>query len=241
MESSAAAAVPPDEPLAPGSSLFARLRSSVAEDWGRYVRHDFVQQLGQGTLAKESFRHYLKQDYLFLLHFSRAWALAAYKAEDLADLRAAASTMHTILGHEMELHLDYCQAWGIAKAELDDLTEATGNMAYTRYVLERGLSGDVLDLHVALAPCVIGYAEIGARLLKKARQDEALEDHPYRPWIETYAGEEFQKAAREAVAHLDRLEETRGGASRFERLATTFRQATRLEIDFWQMGLDRSL
>ena len=29
---------------------------------------------------------------------------------------------------------------------------------------ERGLAGALLDLHVALAPCVIGYGEIGVRL-----------------------------------------------------------------------------
>jgi len=31
------------------------------------------------------------------------------------------------------------------------LPEAAETIAYTRYVLERGLSGDLLDLHVALA------------------------------------------------------------------------------------------
>ncbi len=29
-------------------------------------------------------------------------------------------------------------------------------------------------------------------------------------------------------------------AARFEQLVTTFRDATRLEIDFWQMGLDQA-
>lgn len=238
MESPAAAS---PEPLAPQGSLFARLREAASEDWERYVCHGFVEQLRRGTLAEESFRHYLKQDYRFLIHFSRAWALAAYKAGTLADLRAAAATMHTILDHEMALHVDYCRSWGIDEEQLEDLPEATATMAYTRYVLERGLGGDVLDLHVALAPCVIGYAEIGARLLREARDDGTLDGNPYRAWMELYAGEEFQDAAREAVTHLDRLAETRAGGGRFENLAKTFRQATRLEVGFWQMGLDRSL
>ena len=42
--------------------------------------------------------------------------------------------------------------------------EATANLAYTRYVLDRGMSGDRLDLRVAIAPCLIGYGEIGMRL-----------------------------------------------------------------------------
>ena len=108
-------------------------------------------------------------------------------------------------------------------------------MAYTRYVLERGLAGDVLDLHVALAPCVIGYAVIGRKLA--ADPTTRFEGNPYRDWIEMYAGEEFQNVARAAVRHLDQLAASRLGPGRFESLASTFRQATSLEIGFWDMGL----
>ncbi len=43
-------------------------------------------------------------------------------------------------------------------------TEAGATVAYTRFVLERGLAGDLLDLLTALAPCIVGYAEIGREL-----------------------------------------------------------------------------
>jgi hypothetical protein len=72
------------------------------------------------------------------------------------------------------------------------LPEAEANMAYTRQVLERGLAGDLLDLLVALAPCVVGYGEIGARLM--AEHGEGLSNNPYREWVETYAGDEYQAA-----------------------------------------------
>ncbi len=126
------------------------------------------------------------------------------------------------------------------------LPEAPETMAYTRYVLERGTSGDILDLHVALAPCVVGYAEIGANL--KADPDTPIEGNPYGEWIEMYAGEEYQEVARGEAARLDRLALTRAGIGagageaadgegRFPNLAATFRQATVLEAAFWDMGL----
>ena len=40
----------------------------------------------------------------------------------------------------------------------------------------------------------------------------------------------------DAAAQLDRLGATRGAEARFESLAATFAQATRLEIAFWEMG-----
>ena len=53
-----------------------------------------------------------------------------------------------------------------------------------------------------------------------------------------YAGEEYQAVAADTVAFLDRLDKRRGGDVRFDRLAQNFKTATKLEIGFWQMGLD---
>jgi thiaminase/transcriptional activator TenA len=115
--------------------------------------------------------------------------------------------------------------------------EDPANMAYTRYVLERGLAGDGLDLAVALAPCIVGYAEVAAFLLSSP--DTILDDNPYREWIETYADEDYQDVAWGHASHLDRLMAARGGPGRIAALSKTFHDATRLEIGFWQMGVDR--
>jgi len=36
-------------------------------------------------LAEVSFHHYLQQDFLFLKHYARAFALAIYKSQSLAQ------------------------------------------------------------------------------------------------------------------------------------------------------------
>ena len=51
-----------------------------ARDWQAYTHHTFVEGLRTGNLPRANFLHYLRQDYLFLIHFARAWALAAAKA-----------------------------------------------------------------------------------------------------------------------------------------------------------------
>lgn len=215
--------------------LFDVLRSHCEQEWKDYCNHEFVARIGDGSLPEDCFRHYLMQDYLFLIHFSRAWALAVYKSETLADMRAAATTLNAHLNFEMDLHVSYCARWGITEDELEKLDESNANMAYTRYVLERGLAGDILDLHVALAPCVIGYAVICKNLMEDSAT--RLEGNPYKDWIEMYAGEEYQTIAKGAVAHLDSLAASRMGKERLHSLAKTFKQATTLEIGFWEMGL----
>ena len=65
------------------------------------------------------------------------------------------------------------------------------------------MRGDLLALKVALAPCVIGYAEIATRLA--SRPDARAATNPYRVWIAEYAGAAYQEVAAKARAHLDDL------------------------------------
>ena len=219
-----------------GGGLFRRLRAACAADWQAYVGHPFVRGMADGSLPEPCFRHYLGQDYLFLKHFARAYALAVYKADTLADMRQAAAMVNGLLDTEMRLHVEYCRGWGLDEAGMEALPEATATLAYTRYVLERGLAGDVLDLHVALAPCVVGYGEIGARLA--ADPATRRDGNRYSAWIDMYAGAEYQELVAAATAQLDRLAAERLTPARFHGLVRCFGEATRLEAAFWQMGLE---
>jgi len=216
--------------------LYERLKATCPAQWDGYIKHEFVRGLGMGTLPQPAFRYYLQQDYLFLIHFARAYGLAAFKADNLADLRRAAGALQHIAENEMALHVGYCAGWGVNEAEMAAMPEDPANMAYTRYVLERGLAGDSLDLAVALAPCIVGYAEVGAWL--SSGDIPVVPDNPYQEWIDTYAADDYQEVAWAHASHLDDLMARRGGPGRFERLAQTFEEATRLEIGFWQMGLN---
>ncbi len=54
-----------------------------------------------------------------------------------------------------------------------------------------------------------------------------------------YAGEEYQTAVASELAWLNqRLSQV--DETRLDRLSVVFRDATRLEADFWRMGLDLS-
>lgn len=217
-------------------TAFAALRASCAPDWQAYTHHAFLEEMKTGILPRADFLTYLRQDYVFLIHFARAWSLAVVKAGSLAEMQAASATVHGLLHHEMGLHVRLCAAAGISARELEATEEATGNLAYTRYVLDAGLSGDFLDLLAALMPCVLGYGEIGARLIREAGETA------YRDWIETYGGETYQEICREAGALFDRAIRDRLGEEaqslpRWRGLERHFRTATRLEAGFWRAGL----
>ena len=215
--------------------IFDRLKAAADDDWQSYVDHDFVSQLGAGTLPQQAFRTYLVQDYLFLIQFARAYALATYKSRALADMKASQAGLAAILD-EMDLHIRLCGRWGLSAEDIEAAPEHQATVAYTRFVLDCGAAGDLLDLHVALAPCVIGYAEIGRNLAPDGI--EMLGEHPYREWIAEYAGKAYQGVAANARRHLDDLAARAMTERRFTELAALFGKTSRLEADFWQMGLD---
>lgn len=215
-------------------SFFAKLKSAASDEWRAYTEHPFTNAMADGSLPEAGFRHYLVQDYLFLIEFARAYALAVYKAPKLADMRDAAAGLSAILDVEMDLHVKLCGGWGLAPADIEAAPAAPQTLAYTRYVLDTGMRGDLLALKVALSPCIIGYAEIAARLAAvPGAMDEA---NPYSVWIGEYAGAAYQEVAADASASLDALAERYLTPARDAELTTIFREATRLEADFWEMG-----
>jgi len=215
---------------------FAHWRAGAARTWHDYTHHAFVEGLGDGSLLRAAFLHYLIQDYVFLVHFSRAWSLAVVKSQTLEEMKVCAGTVDALVNHEMSLHVKTCAAEGIDEKTLFEAHEAVENLAYTRYVMDAGLQGDFLDLMAALAPCVMGYGEIGLRLTgHKAR------DTPYAEWIATYAAPEYQAVCTNVGIMIDNAVARRIGelsqAPRAAVLQDRFNMATKLEVGFWQMGL----
>ena len=218
--------------------LYGRLREQAGAEWQRYVAHPFLNQLADGTLPQAAFRRYLTQDYLFLIHFARSYALLVSKLRTLPEMRAAAASMNAILG-ELPLHVGYCTEWGLDEASMAREVEAMETVNYTRYVLDIGHSGDALDLLAALLPCVAGYAEIGLGLLHDPQTH--LHNNPYASWIRNYGDEGYLQGVNAAINLLESVWQQRGAESRFAELSEIFTTATRLEGNFWQMGLNAAV
>ena len=217
--------------------VFYNLRESNLSNWLLYTKHEFVQKLANDSLHENIFLNYLKQDYLFLIQFSKAWSLAILKSDNLEEMKIAASTVNELINFEMELHISLCQKYGISKFDLENTEEENENIAYTRYVLELGYSGDFLDLLSALAPCVLGYGEIGINL-----KDSNPKISMYRKWIETYSSSEYQNVCFNVGKLIDksfqlRLGENYTNTYKWKKTNQIFKKATSLEVDFWNMAL----
>ena len=217
--------------------VFNKLKSNTLVKWNLYTQHKFVQKVSDGSLDKKLYLKYLKQDYVFLIHFSRAWALLVAKSKSVNEMRIASATLDALVNEEIQLHIKTCKDEGITEEQLFKTEEELNNLAYTRFVLEAGYSGDFLDLLVALSPCVFGYGEIGLYLKSISKND-----NPYIGWINTYNSKEYQEVCINIGSLLDEATQDRLGKDfannvLWPKLEKTFLIATKLEIDFWEMSL----
>ena len=216
------------------NTLYGNLRRDAGPDWEAYVEHPFVRAIANGTLEREEFLAWMVQDYLYVIHYTRAYALLIVKSATTEEMRSASEIVHGLLTSEMSLHRRQLTEAGLSEAEIEATPETLETLAYSRYILDRGQAGDVLDLTVTLSACLAGYGEIGLRLL----QDPAtrLDGNPYREWIEAYGGNDYHALIREGLKRLETLSVTYGGAARYPMLLKQFREAVRLEAAFWNAG-----
>jgi thiaminase (transcriptional activator TenA) len=220
-----------------GSQVFGAWRADCAHAWHAYTHHAFVEGLRDGSLAHSAYLHYLIQDYVFLMHYSRTWALAVVKSQTRDEMRLSASIVNGLINHEIQLHIGVCAREGVCEDQLFAAEEELENLAYTRYVMDSGLAGDFLDMMAALSPCVFGYGEIGARL-----KLTGVKNNRYQEWIDTYADPEYQTLCEQAAklietAAADRIGTDSTLSPRWSSLCKRFSTATRLERGFWDMGL----
>ena len=216
-------------------SFSLSLRDSVAERWERELSHPFVAGLGDGTLPMDTFRHYMRQDYVFLIGFCRAVALASAKAERLEDMGWFARLLDETLNTEMALHVSFCAEFGITERELAGTEPSPTTAAYIDHLVGTAHSGTAPEAAAAILPCSWGYAEIGAALAARGLP----EGQPlYGRWIETYAAPEFAALAEWLRSYVDRAALGAGEDGR-RRLAEVFEMSTRHEMMFWDASYGR--
>ena len=217
-------------------SFVAALRAKAETIWEKEYAHPFVQGIGDGTLAPERFRFYLRQDYVFLIEYCRVFALAAAKARDLKTVTMFGKLLSDTATVEMQLHRDYCAQFGIAADDLERTAPTPVTHGYTRHLLTAAYGGSIADIVAATLPCQLGYAEIATRLKSEGKTGGGT---LYSNWVDMYASPGFVESAETVSRLLDDLTiglTERDGAP----LADLFLTSSRYEYLFWEMSWNQS-
>ena len=212
-------------------TLSADLRQLAGALWEAQRCHPLMLGIGDGTLDPAVFAYWLRQNYRDLIEYSRAFALAAAKAPDLATMGRFAALLTETLGTEMDLHRSYCAEFGITEADLESEPMAPTTQAYTDFLLRTATIDDYVVLVAALLPCMWGYSDLGRWLKERGLPAEER----YARWIAMYAFDEFTGLAAWCRELLDQAGASLTATQRAH-VEDAFLTSSRYELRFWEMA-----
>lgn len=203
------------------------LKQAAQPIWEAILAHPFLRELGEGSLPRERFLYFIRQDYLYLFDFARVLCIGGSKAEDLDTLEMFAKHAANTVAVERAMHSVYARRLGLS---LDDLvkTERTPTtQAYTRHLLSVGHEGTLAELVAAILPCYWVYREVGLHL-GTCKPSEPI----YQEWINAYGSEVFAGFVRQQLDLVVRLGARASGHER-ARMTEHFILSSRYEYLFW--------
>jgi thiaminase/transcriptional activator TenA len=193
----------------------------------------FNTELAAGSLSRDRFQTYIVQDAIYLGQFSRALAIAAAKAPDMATMQSFAQSASGAIAVEQALHGRYLREFGVDPAGIADAEPSPDCLAYTSFLIAAAHHDPWEVLVAAVLPCFWLYWDIGCAIAQTAAPQ-----NPYRAWIDTYADERFGEAVRTVTAIADRAADAATAATRAKMLAA-FTRACQYEWLFWDGAYQR--
>ena len=214
-----------------------RLLSATKEIWAAYNEHPFVMGIQDGSLARDNFKYYIIQDYLYLEEYAKVFAIGIAKAKSLDTMRLFSRQVNYLTEGEMDIHRGYMGAFTVSQEELTSTPRALDNLSYTSYMLRVAYEEGEAEILAAILSCAYSCEVIAKTILKN---NPAASKHPfYGNWVNGYAGSEFCDGN---VVVLDTLNHLTCNYTEDQlwHLTDIFVACSRYELDFWEMAWNMS-
>ena len=82
------------------------------------INHEFPMGIADGSLDFECFKHFIEQDYYFLIEYSKILGLATIKSPDYETMSKFSILLEETLNNEMQLHISFSKKLGIEESTL---------------------------------------------------------------------------------------------------------------------------
>lgn len=206
------------------------LWASAQDVYTAILTHPFLSGLADGTLHRESFRHYIVQDSHYLRGYAKALAVCAAKAPDSDATVMFAEHAAGAINAERDLHAALMGELGMSPDEAAREPVAPTTQAYVSYLLATTYGGSYAEAVSAVLPCYWIYARVGDELLAKSSPDPL-----YARWIAMYGGAEFQAVVDSVLEVTDRIGD-RSSEAEVELMSGHYRTTSKYEWMFWDAG-----
>ncbi len=202
---------------------YEQTRAKTEDIFQAIISHDFVTELTQATLDKDTFGFYVNQDSLYLSEYKKSLVAVGSKCHHPEETQFFYESATGIIQVEDALHKEFLEK-KYANPEPSPTCEL-----YNSYLARIVHKESVEVGAAAVLPCFTIYKEVGDFILKT---QENKDSNPYQAWIDTYASDEFALAVEQAIKIVNTYALT-ASAQNLAKMEEVFIKTSQLEWMFW--------
>ena len=204
------------------------LWDNTSKIYNEIINCEFVVGLANGTLAEDSFKHYLSQDVLYIQQDTKALAQmsqrAVLKEEKDFFLKMSVDCMEI----ENILHDEFLDHFQVQEAKSQSYAFAN----YSNYLLHQTHNAEYPVAVAALLPCFWLYGKVGHHII-----DNQSPDNKYQKFIDTYAGDEYVNYTRQFISILETNAQNIDCSTRQD-IVDAFIKSSRYELEVFKESTD---
>jgi thiaminase/transcriptional activator TenA len=191
----------------------------------KIIHLPFNQELMKGTLNKDKFIFYVRQDSLYLIDYCRALAVIASKLDKSERVLQFLKFAEDSILVEKAMHEKFLSEF---KKEETEIHKSPACFTYTNFLLSTVAFRNMEEAIASILPCFWIYREVGNYIYTRADAH-----NPYKEWIDTYSAEEFRIATDIAIEATDEMANRTSSIIR-SKMKDVFVLSTKLEYIFWE-------
>lgn len=192
--------------------------------YSKIIHLPFNQELMKGTLKRDKFMFYIRQDSLYLIDYCRVLATIAARLDKTNRILQFLKFAEDSILIEKVMHEKFLSEY---KAETEN-QKSLACFAYTNFLLSTVAFRSTEEAIASILPCFWIYREVGDYIYSNASVN-----NPYQEWINTYSAEEFRKATDIAIETTDEMASRTSSKIR-SKMTEVFILSTKLEYIFWE-------
>jgi thiaminase/transcriptional activator TenA len=215
-------------------TIVDNLKSKCSELWNGAINHEFITELGDGTLSRERFARYFIQDYIFINDLVKMSGIAVAKAPNNKQARPVEEFLNAILGAEDALFIEAFKTLGVSEREYLNAEPLPTTAAFGNFLVRLAYEGSFREVCTAMLATEGVYLAWGDRLRADGADPAASGSELgefYQGWIDLHTEDALGPIVRYLTDVIDGASE-----SEVQRLEEIFEQALRYEIAFWEMS-----
>lgn len=191
--------------------------------YAQIKQHPFIRELATGSLSRDIFSFYIKQDHLFLIERAQAMSILSSRSANAEH----ATYLGELAKYTKKGADEIFEKYQFTKPFEKDLIKSPACRAYTEYMLASASKGSFQEGFIALLPCTLLYQKIG-----EFCKASSPSNNDYKLWIENYSSSERRQGVIKFIGVSNELAD-QSSSEELTAIETVFLRASQFEYDFW--------